>query len=491
VVYRTAPDIRLAIDAFLDARGPAGLVVVYLSCHGLLDKQDRLYFAAADTRKDRLAATGIEAAWLWDRLEECRANSQVVILDCCNSGAFARPGGKSEEAADLRLRERFVTQGRGRAVLTASRANQRSWEGEAAGPSVFTSALVDGLRTGAADLDRDGYISVEEAYRYAYRKVIDSGAGQVPQHSISAGEGTLLLARNPTGIAITPAPLTEDLRAALDSPHPAVRLGAVNALGTWLTGSDPAKALGAEEALRLIADNEIFAIASAARAYLGDVQVAAPPAPAVPAAATGRSEATPAAAPRRMAAAETRVQRAARRTGSLARWGLIAGFLALLIALGVYSVAILQSSAQAYPLEAVVVVCAVGIPCALVGARKNVIAASIILWNLSWFIVHCEVWLPVTTYAYGNRASVQLAIYIVGAAGNAVLSVWVTAAINVGRLNVTRRVLFLFTGLLVIPPSLAAIGYTSHIPSPLWDAVASLGFVALLAGIPVLTRMVR
>jgi hypothetical protein len=27
---------------------------------------------------------------------------------------------------------------------------------------VFTSALVDGLRTGAADLDRDGYISVEE-----------------------------------------------------------------------------------------------------------------------------------------------------------------------------------------------------------------------------------------------------------------------------------------------------------------------------------------
>jgi hypothetical protein len=235
--------------------------------------------------------------------------------------------------------------------------------------------------------------------------VIDSGAGQVPQHSISTGEGTLLLARNPTGIAIIPAPLTQDLRAVLDSPHPAVRLGAVNALGTWLTGSDPAKALGAEEALRLIADNEIFSISSAARAYLGDVQ-----------------------APRRMAAAETRVPRAARRTGSLAQWGLVAGFLALLIALGVYSVAILQSSARAYPLEAVVIVCAAGIPCALVGARKNVITASIILWNLS---------------------------------------------------------------LLVVPPSLAAIGYLSHIPSPLWDAIASLGFVALLAGIPVLTRMVR
>ena len=37
---------------------------------------------------------------------------------------------------------------------------------------MFTSALAEGLRTGAADPDGDGYVSVEDAYEYAYRKVI-------------------------------------------------------------------------------------------------------------------------------------------------------------------------------------------------------------------------------------------------------------------------------------------------------------------------------
>ena len=60
-------------------------------------------------------------------------------------------------------------------MLTASRANQPSWEGEqvdgVSTGSVFTSALVQGLRTGAADADADGFISVDEAYQYAYKKL--------------------------------------------------------------------------------------------------------------------------------------------------------------------------------------------------------------------------------------------------------------------------------------------------------------------------------
>ena len=272
VVDRTAPEIRLAVEDFLEGRGRSDLIVVYLSCHGLLDRQDRLYFAATDTRRDRLAATGVEAQWLWDRLEECRATSQVVILDCCNSGAFGRAGGKGEAVADLRLPERFITQGRGRAVLTASRANQRSWEGDPAGgvpgASVFTSALVEGLRTGAADADGDGYVSVDDAYAYAYRKVMESGVGQAPQRSMSTGEGILLLARNPAGLTIVPAPLPEDLRAALDSPQPAIRVGAVNALGGWLMDPDPARVLSADQTLLRIATTDIPAVADIARGHL-------------------------------------------------------------------------------------------------------------------------------------------------------------------------------------------------------------------------------
>ena len=120
--------IRREIDRFLSARGISDLVVVYLSCHGVLDRRNRLYFAAADTLKTQLGSTGIPSAWLMDQLEECRARRKVLILDCCFSGAFAH-GSKGD--ADLDLERRLAGHGRGQAVLTASRAGEYSFEGKA------------------------------------------------------------------------------------------------------------------------------------------------------------------------------------------------------------------------------------------------------------------------------------------------------------------------------------------------------------------------
>ena len=127
VIDQPAQQIRLAVEDFLDGRGTGDLLLVYLSCHGLLDARRRLYFAATDTRKDRLGSTGVEAAWVLDQLEHCRARRQVLILDSCFSGAFAH-GAKGE--ADLGLRDRFLGQGRGRVVLTASTATEYSFEGD-------------------------------------------------------------------------------------------------------------------------------------------------------------------------------------------------------------------------------------------------------------------------------------------------------------------------------------------------------------------------
>jgi WD domain, G-beta repeat len=218
VIDQPAQQIRLAIEDFLVGRGTGDLLLVYLSCHGLLDAYRRLYFAATDTRKDRLGATGVEAAWVLDLLERCRARRQVLILDSCFSGAFAH-GAKGE--ADLSLQGRFVGQGRGRVVLTASTATEYSFEGdptEAVTPagSVFTAALVEGLRTGAADTDRDGCVYVDDAYAYVFDQVKAAGAAQTPQRWLYEAEGRILLARNPAVPVITPEPLPESLRAGLD-----------------------------------------------------------------------------------------------------------------------------------------------------------------------------------------------------------------------------------------------------------------------------------
>lgn len=197
VIDQSAQRIRLAIEDFLADRDIRDLLLVYLSCHGLLDARRRLYFAATDTRKDRLGSTGVEAGWILDLLEHCRARRQVLILDSSFSGAFAYGAATGR--------------GRGQVVLTASAATEYSFEGDpidVAGPagSVFTTALVQGLRTGAADIDRDGYVSVDDAYAYVFDQVQAVGAAQTPQRWMYGAEGKILLARSPVGPDVIPAP---------------------------------------------------------------------------------------------------------------------------------------------------------------------------------------------------------------------------------------------------------------------------------------------
>ena len=281
LVDATAQSVRIAVADFLAERRPDDLVLVYFSCHGLVDLRRRLYFAASDTRKERLAATGLEAQWLLDQLEECRAKRQVLILDCCFSGAFAAGAKGSDE---LGLGERFLGPGRGRVVLTASRGSEYSFEGEpVAGHdvpgSVFTHALVDGIRSGSADLDGDGYVSVEDAYGYAYEKIRSSDAAQTPQRWLYGAEGTIVLARNPRGITVTPAELPAGISSSLESSYLPVRSGAVDALAEWLSDPDPARVLAARQALDHVARSDRPEVAERARNHL-QVHDAPPQAPA-------------------------------------------------------------------------------------------------------------------------------------------------------------------------------------------------------------------
>ena len=178
-------------------------------------------------------------------------------------------------------------------MLTASNATEYSYEGEpiegaVTTGSVFTSALMNGLRTGAADADRDGHITVDEAYTYAYDLLRAVGAAQTPQRWAYKSEGTIVLARSPAG-RVVPA-LSQALRAALDSPLPAIRIAAVGELGAWLDSGDPTRQHTAVEQLREIADRDDPQVAGAARALLGTGRTAGAAQDATAEAATGQSK---------------------------------------------------------------------------------------------------------------------------------------------------------------------------------------------------------
>ena len=135
----------------------------------------------------------------------------------------------------------------------ASSAMEYAFEGDQLGddqqrrPSVFTSALVQGLATGDADQDEDGWISLDELYDYIFDKVREQNPHQTPSRQFEL-EGELYLARSRRQ-RIRPAPIPADLQAALADPNMYTRLGAVTELRARLASNNLPAAAAAYEAL--------------------------------------------------------------------------------------------------------------------------------------------------------------------------------------------------------------------------------------------------
>jgi hypothetical protein len=195
VVDQPHHKVSRALEHFFARRSLDDVLLLHLSCHGLKDDDGRLYFAAANTERLYPASTAIRSDFLNDLMEHCRARSIVLMLDCCYSGAVVR-GSKGDEG--VHLKEKLS--GHGRAILTATNATEYAWEGSdlvgGGEGSVFTSAIVEGLRTGDADRDGDGLVSISDLYGYVEEKVRAERRGQHPSLWAFGIQENLYLARS-------------------------------------------------------------------------------------------------------------------------------------------------------------------------------------------------------------------------------------------------------------------------------------------------------
>ncbi|WP_445270240.1 caspase, EACC1-associated type [Streptomyces sp. DSM 41634] len=220
VIDQPAHVVRREIERFFIHRKPNDQLLLYLSCHGIKDSKLQLHFAAADTDRDLLDSTSVAASFVNGQLIRCASRKVLVLLDCCYSGAF-RPGGAKSADTSVHLLEEFKDTGV--AVITATDALQPAWEGD--GPatgngegqlSVFTAAAVEGLRSGRADRDGDGWISVDDLYGHVREEMLTRDARQNPLRWILGGQGDLKIARR-AAAGSAPQPLPRPL-PALGSP---------------------------------------------------------------------------------------------------------------------------------------------------------------------------------------------------------------------------------------------------------------------------------
>ncbi len=196
VLDASSSEVTGAVEDFLADRDRADLLLLYFSCHGLKDEQGRLYFAARNTRRNRLRSTAIPAGLVNDLLLACRSRRKVLILDCCYSGAFAKG---MQVKADPQMHTVDHFDARGLVVLTASDSAQYAFEGDtvrgSAAPSAFTAALVGGLDTGDADVDHDGLISVDDAHEYIRGRLAEQPHPQNPRKWEFDVQGRIVIAR--------------------------------------------------------------------------------------------------------------------------------------------------------------------------------------------------------------------------------------------------------------------------------------------------------
>ncbi|MBH8572359.1 ABC transporter substrate-binding protein [Nostocaceae cyanobacterium CENA369] len=175
-------EMAVAIETLFDGRQRDDLILLFFSGHGIKDENGKLYFATCNTCKtDRgvlVKATTVPANFVHEVMSNSRSKREVVILDCCFSGAFAE-GLLARDDGFVDVRNQLG--GEGRAVLTSSTSTQYSFEQQGADISTYTRYIVEGLKTGAADRDEDGWISVDELHEYAGKKVQEAAPAMKPE----------------------------------------------------------------------------------------------------------------------------------------------------------------------------------------------------------------------------------------------------------------------------------------------------------------------
>jgi hypothetical protein len=281
----SAQDIRVAVEDFFADRRLDDLLFLHFSCHGLKNAAGELFLAAADTKPLRLASTAVAADFVNQQMADSRAQRIALFLDCCYGGAFPRGmvvrGSSAVEVGDAFAAQRAAG-GRGRVVVTASSSVEYAFEGgeltpgSQVAPSVFTGSVVEGLSSGEADRDGDGWVGLNELFTYVAERVRRSTSHQTPHLWSFGSEGDLLLARSRRR-RVTAEALPAELADAAASSLAATRLGVAFELRDRLMGDDLGRALAAWNALSGMVDDDSRRVSDVASAALLDGQLRVSP----------------------------------------------------------------------------------------------------------------------------------------------------------------------------------------------------------------------
>lgn len=169
-------------------KGRPGLVLFYYSGHGTDSMRGEEAICPYGSVQGGFLVSDecITVSELHAMFKDAGLNNVIILLDSCNSGGFVEAGasvdavppvyGPNDVDGDIlytyffdafgdSVRAYFrYRAGSGYVTLSASGADELSWESSGYGHGIFTYALLQAAQDAGSDLDGDGYVTTGELY---------------------------------------------------------------------------------------------------------------------------------------------------------------------------------------------------------------------------------------------------------------------------------------------------------------------------------------
>ncbi len=166
-------------------------VLIYYSGHGETDLPGLLYLATANTEKRTLVTTSIPVETLRTLIDKSSCRNIILILDCCYGGAAGKSFSRGTEDENLK----GLARGSGVYILTASTASQTAQEREGDDYGLLTKHIIAGIKLGDADVNQDGFVSMDDLYGYVFAKVKSEGYQEPMRWALNVKGEDLIIAR--------------------------------------------------------------------------------------------------------------------------------------------------------------------------------------------------------------------------------------------------------------------------------------------------------
>lgn len=183
----TKSEVEKHLYYTLPRAGKDDTIILFFSGHGAYDpvRPSEYLFLTYDADPEYLGTTAVKMSGL-EFLKGIEAERVVIIADACHSGGYTSMKPKVAQSS-LQSFLQEVRTSSGTIIITSGKKDQLSWEVPNQKQSVFTHSLIEGLK-GKADKDRDGVVTLNEAYEYAYNLTREQSLGR--QHPQLEGKVT-------------------------------------------------------------------------------------------------------------------------------------------------------------------------------------------------------------------------------------------------------------------------------------------------------------